>query len=95
MASGHSVPVSIRSQATQVSAITYATERLGITVIVSFEYAQFLKYIYLQDDTCFLLLDLREPDEFMQYHIKECKIIWGLTIKYLMETLNINAKVVM
>lgn len=28
-----------------------------------------------QDDTTFLLLDLRENDDFNKFNIKECKII--------------------
>ncbi|EAS01972.2 rhodanese-like domain protein (macronuclear) [Tetrahymena thermophila SB210] len=47
-------PISINSQATYISAVTYATENLGIT-----------------DNTCFLLLDTREPEDFELYHIKE------------------------
>ncbi|CAD8186701.1 unnamed protein product [Paramecium pentaurelia] len=42
------------TEISQVSAITYATEQLGIT-----------------DQSEFLLLDLRDPDEFELYHIKE------------------------
>ncbi|CAD8099885.1 unnamed protein product [Paramecium sonneborni] len=42
------------TEVSQVSAITYATEQLGIT-----------------DQSEFLLLDLRDPDEFELYHIKE------------------------
>ncbi len=38
----------------QVSAVTYATEMLGIT-----------------QDTKFLLLDMREPEEYMMCHVKE------------------------
>eukprot|EP01016_Furgasonia_blochmanni_P036122 TRINITY_DN4081_c0_g1_i1.p1 TRINITY_DN4081_c0_g1~~TRINITY_DN4081_c0_g1_i1.p1 ORF type:complete len:266 (-),score=67.11 TRINITY_DN4081_c0_g1_i1:277-1074(-) len=43
-----------KTDATQVSAITYATEQLGIT-----------------NQTSFLLLDLREPEDFELYHINE------------------------
>jgi centrosomal protein CEP41 len=39
---------------TQASAVTYATEQLGIT-----------------EDTRFLLLDLRDTDDFNKWHIKE------------------------
>lgn len=42
------------SQQTTVSAVTYATEALGIT-----------------DQTSFLLLDLRDPDEYDLWRIKE------------------------
>ncbi len=38
----------------QVSAVTYATEMLGIT-----------------QNTKFLLLDMREPEEYQLFHIKE------------------------
>ena len=42
------------SQQTTVSAVTYATEALGIT-----------------DQTTFLLLDLRDPEEYEFWRIKE------------------------
>ena len=45
---------SLNTNATGVSAVTYATEALGIT-----------------SDTKFLLLDLRDEDEFEKWHIKE------------------------
>ena len=45
---------SLNTNATGVSAVTYATEALGIT-----------------SDTKFLLLDLRDEDEFDKWHIKE------------------------
>ncbi len=38
----------------QISAVTYATEMLGIT-----------------QNTKFLLLDMRDPEEYQLYHIKE------------------------
>lgn len=43
-----------RSDVTGVSAVTYATEMLGLT-----------------DQTSFLLLDLREPEEYDFWRIKE------------------------
>jgi len=43
-----------KSDISRVSAITYATEQLGIN-----------------DNTEFLLLDLREPDDYELFHIKE------------------------
>ena len=42
------------SQTTNVSAVTYATEMLGIT-----------------SNTSFLLIDLREPEEYKLWRIKE------------------------
>ena len=45
---------SLATNISQVSAVTYNTEQLGIT-----------------SDTKFILLDLREEDEFSKYHIKE------------------------
>ncbi|CAD8186885.1 unnamed protein product [Paramecium pentaurelia] len=42
------------TEVSQVSAITYATEQLGLT-----------------DQSEFLLIDLRDQDEFQMYHIKE------------------------
>jgi centrosomal protein CEP41 len=42
--------------------LTYATEQLGITVI--------FRYLW-KDQTAFLLLDLRDPEDFDLYHIKE------------------------
>ena len=45
---------SIRTGVSQATAITYATDMLGITA-----------------NTTFLLLDLREPDEYNDWHIKE------------------------
>ena len=45
---------SLATNISQVSAVTYNTEQLGIT-----------------SDTKFILLDLREEDEFEKYHIKE------------------------
>ena len=44
----------MRSGVSQASAVTYATDMLGIT-----------------SNTTFLLLDLREPDEYAMWHIKE------------------------
>ena len=46
--------MSILSQQTTISAVTYATEALGIT-----------------DNTTFLLLDLREPDDYDMWRVKE------------------------
>jgi len=46
--------MSQQSNATAVSAITYATDMLGIT-----------------DQTSFLLLDLRDPEEYEHWRIKE------------------------
>ena len=45
---------SVRTGASQASAVTYATDMLGITA-----------------NTTFLLLDLRDPDEYQNWHIKE------------------------
>ena len=45
---------SVYSHATNASAVTYATEMLGITA-----------------NTSFLLIDLREPDEYNLWRIKE------------------------
>ena len=45
---------SVQTGVTQASAVTYATEQLGIT-----------------SDTSFLLLDLRDPDEYVMWRIKE------------------------
>ena len=45
---------SVRTGVTQATAITYATDMLGITA-----------------NTTFLLLDLREPEEYDMWHIKE------------------------
>jgi centrosomal protein CEP41 len=44
----------MRSGVSQVSAVTYATEMLGITA-----------------NTSFLLLDLRDPDDYNLWRIKE------------------------
>lgn len=44
----------MKSAATNVSAITYATEMLGITA-----------------NTSFLLIDLREPEDYNLWRIKE------------------------
>ena len=45
---------SIQTGVTQISAVTYATDMLGIT-----------------DSTKFLLLDLRDPEEYALWRIKE------------------------
>jgi centrosomal protein CEP41 len=45
---------SVQTGITQVSAVTYATDMLGIN-----------------ESTKFLLLDLREPEEYSLYRIKE------------------------
>ena len=45
---------SMRTGVSQATAVTYATDMLGITA-----------------NTTFLLLDLREPDEYAMWHIKE------------------------
>ena len=45
---------SMRSNVTQATAVTYATDMLGITA-----------------NTTFLLLDLREPEDYNMWHIKE------------------------
>ena len=45
---------SVRTAMSNCTAVTYATDMLGITA-----------------DTQFLLLDLREPDEYQKWHIKE------------------------
>ena len=45
---------SMQSNMTSVSAVTYATDALGIT-----------------DQTSFLLLDLRDPDEYDFWRIRE------------------------
>ena len=45
---------SMRTGVSQATAVTYATDMLGITA-----------------NTTFLLLDLREPDEYANWHIKE------------------------
>ena len=45
---------SVRTGVSQGTAVTYATDMLGITA-----------------NTTFLLLDLRDPDEYNLWHIKE------------------------
>lgn len=45
---------SVRTGVSQATAVTYATDMLGITA-----------------NTTFLLLDLREPEEYANWHIKE------------------------
>ena len=45
---------SMRTGVSQATAVTYATDMLGITA-----------------NTTFLLLDLREPEEYANWHIKE------------------------
>mmetsp|Transcript_10170 Transcript_10170/g.13888 ORF Transcript_10170/g.13888 Transcript_10170/m.13888 type:complete len:84 (+) Transcript_10170:342-593(+) len=46
--------MSMQSGLTQVSAVTYNTEMLGIT-----------------EQTMFLLIDLREKEDYLTWHIKE------------------------